>query len=135
RAEGPLPSPAFPDTCERPWESTGWTGNKNVVRLLDFMVSRGEVAVAGRKGRERLWDLAERVYPDHPVIPAAEAKLERDRRRLQALGIARPTGPEYQIESAVVGDAGEPAVVEGVRGEWRARPRPLGRPAGALAAR
>src|SRR5271156_2082773 len=25
RAEGPLPSRAFPDTCERPWESTGWT--------------------------------------------------------------------------------------------------------------
>jgi uncharacterized protein YcaQ len=122
RAEGPLPSRAFPDTCERPWESTGWTGNKNVVRLLNFMVSRGEVAVAGRKGRERLWDLAERVYPDHPVIPAAEAKRERDRRRLHALGIARPTGPESSIESAVVGDAGEPAVVEGVRGEWRVDP-------------
>jgi uncharacterized protein len=122
RAEGPLPSRAFPDTCERPWESTGWTGNKNVVRLLDFMVSRGEVAVAGRKGRERLWDLAERVYPDHPVIPAAEAERERDRRRLHALGIARPTGPESPIEPAVVGDAGEPAVVEGVRGEWRVDP-------------
>ncbi|MGD0698452.1 MAG: crosslink repair DNA glycosylase YcaQ family protein [Trebonia sp.] len=122
RTEGPLPSRAFPDTCEKPWESTGWTGNKNVVRLLDFMVARGEVAVAGRKGRERLWDLAERVYPDHPVIPAAEAQRERDRRRLQALGIARRTGPEVLIEPAVVGDAGEPAVVEGVRGEWRVDP-------------
>jgi uncharacterized protein len=35
------------------------------------MVSRGEVAVAGRRGKERLWDLAERVYPDHPVISLA----------------------------------------------------------------
>jgi uncharacterized protein YcaQ len=122
RAEGPLPSRAFPDTCERPWESTGWTGNKNVIRLLNFMVSRGEVAVAGRRGRERLWDLAERVYPDDPVIPADEAKQERDRRRLHALGIARLAGPEVPIEPAVVGDAGEPAVVEGVRGEWRVDP-------------
>jgi uncharacterized protein YcaQ len=125
RAEGPLPSRAFPDTCEKPWESTGWTGNKNVVRLLDFMVARGEVAVAGRKGRERLWDLAERVYPDAPVIPAAEAVRERDRRRLHALGIARRTGPEVLIEPAVVADAGEPAVVEGVRGEWRVDPAQL----------
>jgi uncharacterized protein len=125
RAEGPLPSRALPDTCEKPWESTGWTGNKNVIRLLDFMVARSEVAVAGRKGRDRLWDLAERVYPDHPVVPAAEAQRERDLRRLHALGIARLTGPEVLIEPAVVGDVGEPAVVEGVRGEWRVDPAAL----------
>jgi uncharacterized protein YcaQ len=122
RAEGPLPSRELPDLCERPWSSTGWTNNKNVTRLLEFMVSRGEVAVAGRKGRERLWDLAERVYPDVPVLPAAEAVRERDRRRLRALGIARARGTEMPGEPAVVGEAGEPAVVDGVRGEWRVDP-------------
>lgn len=91
-APGPLQSRDLPDTCDRPWASTGWTNNKNVTRLLDFTVARGEVAVAGRKGRERLWDLAERVYPDHPAVPAAEAVRERDRRRLRALGIARSAG-------------------------------------------
>src|ERR1700677_1899014 len=125
RKEGPLPSRELPDTCDKPWESTGWTNNKNVTKLLDFMVGRGEVAVAGRKGRDRLWDLAERVYPDHPVVPAAEAQRERDLRRLHALGIARLTGPEVLIEPAVVGDVGEPAVVEGVRGEWRVDPAAL----------
>jgi uncharacterized protein YcaQ len=130
RAEGPLPSRELPDTCDKPWESTGWTNNKNITRLLDFMVGRGEVAVAGRKGRERLWDLAERVYPDHPVIPAAEAAQERDRRRLRALGIARVTGPAQSFEPAVVGAAGEPAVVEGVRGEWQVDPAYLDGPAG-----
>jgi uncharacterized protein YcaQ len=122
RSDGPLPSRALPDTCDKSWESTGWTNNKNVTRLLDFMVGRGEVAVAGRKGRERLWDLAERVYPDHPVIPAGEAERERDRRRLRALGIARLTGPELPVEPGVAGAAGEAAVVEGVRGEWRVDP-------------
>jgi hypothetical protein len=102
-----------------PWESTGWTNNKNVIRLLDFMVSRGEIAVAGRKGRDRLWDLAERVYPDHPVVPAAEAEWELDRRRLRALGIARLAGP---TQFGVGHPVGEPAVVEGVRGEWRVDP-------------
>jgi uncharacterized protein YcaQ len=130
RKEGPLPSRELPDTCDKPWESTGWTNNKNVTRLLEFMVGRGEVAVAGRKGRERLWDLAERVYPDHPVIPAAEAAGERDRRRLRALGIARLTGTAQPFEPAVAGAAGEPAVVEGVRGEWRVDPAYLDGPAG-----
>jgi uncharacterized protein YcaQ len=119
RADGPLPSRALPDTCDMVWESTGWTNNKNVIRLLDFMVARGEVAVAGRKGRDRLWDLAERVYPDAPVIPAAEAEWELDRRNLAALGIARLTGP---TQFGVGRPVGEPAVVEGVRGEWRVDP-------------
>jgi hypothetical protein len=130
RADGPLPSRELPDTCDKPWQSAGWTNNKNVTRLLDFMVGRGEVAVAGRKGRERLWDLAERVYPDHPIIPAAEAAQERDRRRLRALGIARVTGPAQPLEPSVVGAAGEPAVVEDVRGEWRVDPAYLDGPAG-----
>jgi uncharacterized protein len=125
---GPLPSRELPDLCDKPWESTGWTNNKNVTKLLEFMVQRGEVAVAGRKGRERLWDLAERVYPDVPVLAAAEAKRERDRRRLRALGIARPGGPEFPVEPGDVGTAGEPAVVDGVRGEWRVEPSLLDGP-------
>ncbi|MGN9804392.1 hypothetical protein [Micromonospora sp. L32] len=62
-AMGPLPSRDLPDTCAVPWKSSGWTNNRNVTQLLEFMVRRGEVAVAGRKGRDRLWDLAARVYP------------------------------------------------------------------------
>jgi uncharacterized protein len=128
RAAGPLPSRELPRDCERPWVSTGWTNDKNVTRLLEFMVSRGEVAVAGRAGRERLWDLAERVYADGPVPPTGEAVRERDRRRLRALGIARARGPEVPMEPAIVGEAGEPAVVEGVRGEWRVDPSYLDEP-------
>jgi hypothetical protein len=119
---GPLQSRELPDTCVKPWQSTGWTNNKNLTRLLEFMVSRGEVAVAGRKGRERLWDLAERVYPDHPVVPAPEAERERDRRRLQALGIARAVGTELPGEPSLVGQAGEPAEIDGTRGQWRVDP-------------
>ncbi|MDR0343321.1 MAG: winged helix DNA-binding domain-containing protein [Nocardiopsaceae bacterium] len=125
---GPLPSRELPDTCQVPWRSTGWTNNRNVTRLLDFMTARGEVAVAGRSGAERLWDLAARVYPDHPVVPGDEALRIRNQRRLRALGIARATGAGYPVEPAVVGEAGEPAVVEGVKGTWRVDPTQLGRP-------
>ena len=67
RREGPLPTGAFEDSCEVPWPSSGWTNNRNVQQLLKLMVARGEVAAAGREGRQKLWDLAERVYPDDPV--------------------------------------------------------------------
>ena len=70
---GPLPSRELPDSCTVPWQSSGWTNNRNVTQLLEFMVLRGEVAVAGRRGGDRLWDLAARVYPDEPAVPAGEA--------------------------------------------------------------
>lgn len=128
KASGPLPMRELPDTCAVPWGSTGWTNERNVEKLLGFMVQRGEVAVAGRQGRERLWDLASRVYPGDPVVPAEEAKRIRDERGLRALGIARASGPERPVEPVGVGDAGEPAVVEGVKGQWRVDPSLLGRP-------
>jgi uncharacterized protein len=127
-ASGPLTSRDLPDSCTVPWKSSGWTNNRNVSQLLEFMVLRGEVAVAGRKGGERLWDLAERVYPDAAAVPSEEARRTRDERRLRALGIARARGPECPVEPVDVGEAGEPAVVEGVKGEWRVDPSQLGRP-------
>ncbi|MER5936726.1 crosslink repair DNA glycosylase YcaQ family protein [Streptomyces sp. NPDC001928] len=127
-AAGPLPSRELPDTCALPWRSSGWSNNRNVTKLLELMVQRGEVAVAGRGGGDRLWDLAERVYPDTPAVPVAQALRIRDERRLRALGIARARGPECQVEPADVGEAGEPAAVEGVRGRWRVDPARLGQP-------
>jgi uncharacterized protein len=127
-SSGRLPSRELPDTCAVPWKSTGWTNNRNVTQLLELMVARGEVAVAGRSGGDRLWDLATRVYPDDPVVPVDEALRIRNERRLRALGIARARGPRYQVEPVDVGEAGEPAVIEGVKGTWRVDPAQLGRP-------
>jgi uncharacterized protein YcaQ len=127
RADGPLPSDELPDTCVRPWRSSGWNNNKNVGIMLDLLVQRGEVAVAGRRGRDRLWDLASRVYPDDPAIPVEQARRLRDEQRLRSLGIARPRGPVCSVEPLDTGQAGEPAVIEGVRGEWRVDPELLGR--------
>src|SRR4051794_15341344 len=125
-ASGPLPSRALPDTCAVPWKSTGWTNNRNVTQLLECMVVRGQVAIAGRQGNERLWDLATRVYPEDPIVPAEEAGRIRNDRRLRALGIARARATEVPVEPADVGEAGEPAVIEGVKGEWRGGPPPPG---------
>jgi uncharacterized protein YcaQ len=126
RADGPLAKRDLPDTCVKPWVSSGWNKNRNVTMMLDCLVQRGEVAATGGSGRERLWDLASRVYPDDPPVPPDQARSLRDQRRLGALGIARSRGPECQVEPLDVGEAGEPAVVEGVRGQWRVDPAQLG---------
>ncbi|GEP32705.1 hypothetical protein NSZ01_04730 [Nocardioides szechwanensis] len=128
RSDGPLLLRELPDTCVVPWKSSGWNDNKNVQRMLIFLVRSGEVAVAGGTGLRRLWDLAERVYPDDPVVPLEEAGRERNERRLRALGIARSRGQLMPGEPNLVADAGEPAVIDGVRGEWRVDPAQLGQP-------
>lgn len=126
RNDGPLVSRELPDTCVVPWRSTGWTNNRNVTQMLEVLVAQGLVAVAGRSGKERLWDLAERVYPAVPPVPLEEAARLRDERRLQSLGIARATAAKHPMEPAHVGEAGEPAEVEGVKGVWRVDPARLG---------
>jgi uncharacterized protein YcaQ len=128
RRDGPLPSSELPDTCVLPWRSSGWTNNRNVIKMLDFLVQRGEVAAAGREGRDRLWDLASRIYPDEPVVPFDQALRIRNERRLKALGIARARGAWHPADRVDVGDAGEPAVIDGVKGQWRVDPTLLGQP-------
>jgi uncharacterized protein YcaQ len=125
-AEGPLPARAFEDHCVEPWKSSGWTNNRNVTQMLEFMVLTGEVAVSGTEKGGRLWDLAERIYPDRPAVPLAEAMRIRAEKRLRSLGIARAKGPECPVEPIDVGEIGEPAVIEGVRGQWRVDPAQLG---------
>ena len=128
-SSGPVLSRDVPDTSRVPWPSTGWTNNRNVTRMLEFLSARGEIAIAGRQGRERLWDLPERVYPaDTTVLPLDEAMRIRNKRRLRSLGIARARGTALPLEAAIVGQAGEPATVEGVRGTWRVDPEAIGQP-------
>ena len=122
---GPLASREIPDTAEVPWASTGWTHAKNVTQMLELLLLKGEVAIDGRAGRERLWDLAERVYPEVELPPLDEARRIRNERRLQALGIARAKTTKMPLEPVDVGEAGESAVVEDVRGEWRVDPTQL----------
>lgn len=124
---GPQTASELPDTCEIPWRSSGWNDDRNVAMLLELMVRRGEVAIAGRRGRERLWDLAERVYPDE-IVPEEQALRRRKEQRLRSLGIARARGTDSPVEPQDVGEVGEPAVVEGVKGVWRVDPEQFGQP-------
>ena len=124
---GPLTSRDIPDTSVVPWASSGWTNNRNVTQMLEIMMMRGEIAISGRVGRERVWDLADRVYPADVAVPSVEeAERAKNERRLASLGIAREKARAMPMEPVHVGEAGEPAVVEGVKGEWRVDPAALG---------
>lgn len=125
-AEGALLSREIPDTSVVPWESSGWTHHRNVTQMLEILALRGEVAVAGRREGQRVWDLAERVYPaDTPVIPREEARRIRDERRLSSLGIVRDKAPDFPLEPGGVGSAGELVTVDGRPGLWRVDPEAL----------
>jgi hypothetical protein len=127
--EGPLLSRDIPDTSVEPWPSSGWTNNRNLTKMLEALALRGHVAISGRKGRQRYWDLPERVYPPGlPTLDLAAARRHRNERRLAALGIARVTGPVSPSEDPYVGDVGEEVEVEGTPGTWRVHPAYVGLP-------
>ncbi len=127
RGDGPLPASQLPDTCVVPWRSSGWNNSRNVLMMLGQLAGRGEVAVAGQEGREKLWDLAERIHPDVPTVPLDEATRARDVRRLAALGIARAGRRVVPMEPIDVGEAGVSVTVEGVKGRWQVDPDQLDR--------
>lgn len=125
RGDGPLPASELPGTIAVPWRSSGWNDDRSLRMLLDLMVMRGEIASLGWEGRERLWDLAARVYPDDPVPSLEDAFRIRDERRLRALGIDNRQATTMQGVPLGTEPVGEPARVEGLRGTWRVDPSRL----------
>jgi uncharacterized protein len=91
RAAGPLPTRALEDRAATAWPSSGWTAGRNVDRMLDVLWTQGRIMVAGRQGRQRVWDLAERVLPPWtPTRRPPEREVIRlaAQRSLRALGVA-----------------------------------------------
>jgi uncharacterized protein YcaQ len=64
-----------------------WWGTRQVPLMLELLQMRGEIAVAGRAGRQRLWDLADRVYPESETIPLREAEQIIAERKRRSLGV------------------------------------------------
>ncbi|CAN5429515.1 crosslink repair DNA glycosylase YcaQ family protein [soil metagenome] len=121
RAEGPLLATDIPDTAEVIRPPDGWFGSNQTVHMLDFLQRQGEVAIVGREGRHRRWDVADRVYPQGlPELAPDEAERMLNERRLHAAGIAKQKSPWTPV-----GEAGEPAVIEGMKQKWRVDPEAL----------
>jgi hypothetical protein len=89
---GPLLSRELEDRSAEGRLEHRWYGTRYVGIMLDILHARGEIAVAGRRGRQRLWDLADRWYPDTETVPLREAERELEEQRFRALGVRLERG-------------------------------------------
>jgi uncharacterized protein YcaQ len=64
-----------------------WYGQRYVGLMLQTLQVHGELAVVGRRGGQRLWDLAERWYPETETLSAHEADRVFEEQRFHALGV------------------------------------------------
>jgi uncharacterized protein YcaQ len=69
-----------------------WWGARQMGLMLEVLAARGLVAVAGRRGGQRVWDLAERVYPETRVATAKEADAHFAEKQWRALGVKLERG-------------------------------------------
>jgi uncharacterized protein YcaQ len=84
---GPLPSRELEDRAAGTFERHRWYGSRRVGLMLTSLHLRGEVAIAGRQGKQRLWDLAERWYPATDALPLREAEHAVAETRFRSLGV------------------------------------------------
>ncbi len=74
---GPLTASELSHKGSRAKGWWGWLGSDNAKSILEHLYDAGLVAIAGRRGFERVYDLAERVIPrdalDAPAPPREEA--------------------------------------------------------------
>jgi uncharacterized protein len=85
---GPLLARELEDRSARKRDTRHpWWGTRNVATMLEILHDRGVVAIVGRRGSQRLWDLADRWYPEVERVPLAVAERELAERRARALGV------------------------------------------------
>jgi uncharacterized protein YcaQ len=89
---GPLLSRDLEHDLMPAGEAHRWWGDRQVRLMLDILAMRGDIGVAGRAGKQRLWDLGERVFPQSETLPWREAERELERRRRRSLGVWRERG-------------------------------------------
>jgi uncharacterized protein YcaQ len=89
---GPLLSREIEDHRSMRREHHDWWGARKMGLMLELLASRGEVAIVGRRNGQRLWDLAERWYPEAETVPLREAERVLEERRRRSLGVWRENG-------------------------------------------
>ena len=89
---GPLLSREIEDHVDHKREAHRWWGARKMGLLLEVLAARGEVAVVARRGKQRIWDLADRWYPDVPALPLKEALALQEEQRFRSLGVKLERG-------------------------------------------
>jgi uncharacterized protein YcaQ len=129
RRRGPLRSRDLEDRAVVPYRTGGWNDGKNLTMMLERLWAQGEIAIVGRDGAERIWDLAERRYPLERRLPQAEVARATIDRQLRRSGVARvdqfgfaldgrPPGWERALRGLVREGVAVPVDVGDLGGDW-----------------
>jgi uncharacterized protein YcaQ len=84
---GPLLSREIADHPQSRREDHRWWGPRQMGLMLELLAHRGEIAVVGRRGKQKLWDLSERWFPETEKLSVREAVRLHDESRFRALGV------------------------------------------------
>ena len=102
---GPLLSRDLKYEAPADAERHAWWGRGDLRLMFEMLAGRGQIAVAGRVGTHRLWDLPERVWPETETLSWREAERELEERRRRRLG-AWLQGREWHAHPGELGRAG-----------------------------
>jgi uncharacterized protein YcaQ len=89
---GPLLSREIEDHRPSARQAHRWWGERKMGLMLGVLNATGDVAVVGRRGKQRVWDLAERWYPPTEPVSPKEAKHRLAEKRWRSLGVKLERG-------------------------------------------
>jgi uncharacterized protein YcaQ len=99
---GPLLGRELENRSARQREAHPWWGTRDVGIMLELLQVRGEIAIVGRRGKQRLWDLAERWYPPETErVSYAEAEHALAEKRWRTAGV-RLVGGAWQAHPEAI---------------------------------
>ena len=101
-ARGPLLARELEDISPDDRSRHEWYGRR-VPMLLELLLLRGELAIVGRRNGQRLWDLAERWYPETETVPLQVAERRLADQRFRALGVRLERGAWHAHPEAADG--------------------------------
>lgn len=104
---GPLLSRELEDRSIHGRDEHRWYGNRYVGRMLQTLHVYGEIAVVGRRSGQRVWDLAERWYPETDTVTLRDAEHLLAAQRFRALGAMLEKGEWHahpDVSAEPVGD-------------------------------
>ncbi|MCW2964057.1 MAG: hypothetical protein JWO17_1309 [Actinomycetia bacterium] len=89
---GPLLSREIEDHASMRREDHRWWGSRKMGLMLQILNARGQVAVVGRRGKQRVWDLAERWDPETEKVSWREAQRVFAEKQFRSLGVRLERG-------------------------------------------
>jgi uncharacterized protein YcaQ len=109
--EGPLLSRELEDLSKGEKRDHRWWGSRMVGLMLLSLHLYGEVTVVGRRGSERLWDLAARWWPETETVTQRDAERIRAERRFRSQGVRLVKGEWEAHPEATDGPVPDRAVL------------------------